>query len=256
MFFGKPGPRLRLCAMPQAAKPNSPGRVLQSPKPPRRWCPLRPIALLAVALLPLAAHAEGINRPLRFVPKEANLVVRIEKPRALVASVTGLDLVQQARTLPFVREQLQSSTVQRFPQLLAFAEKELGAKWPELLDRLAGNGLTLAAKAGGDNAPLLLVIDGTDEALAEKVLKLAVKLFEEELARQESKEKVEKKTYRDVDAYKIGDLRVARVGAALLVSNKDEALKAALDVHAGQGKGLVEAAGPRDARRALPADCL
>src|SRR5262249_20287779 len=167
-----------------------------------------------------------------------------------------LDLVREAQTLPFVREALQSSPVQRALQLIAFAEKELGAKWPELLDRLAGNGLTLAGKAGGDNAPILLVIDGSDEALAEKFVKLVVNLFEEELARQESKEKVEKATYRGVDGYKLGDLRVARIGAALLVSNNKDALKAALDLHAGEGKSLADAAGPRDARKSLPADCL
>src|SRR5947209_19057984 len=98
---------------------------------------MRPLALLALALFPILANADGVPHPLRFAPKEANLVVRVEHPRVLVETVTGLDLVRQAQTLPFVREQLQSTTVQRFLQLVAFAEKELGAKWPELLDRLA-----------------------------------------------------------------------------------------------------------------------
>jgi hypothetical protein len=216
---------------------------------------MRPLAVLFLALVPIAARAEPPH-PLRFVPQEANLVVRVEHPRLVVETVTGLDLVRQTQSLPFVREQLQAPGFERFLQLLAYAEKELGAKWPELLDRLAGNGLTLATKAGGNNAPVVLVLDGTDEALAEKFLMLAVNLFEQELARQESKEKVEKATYRGIDGYKIGDFRIARVGAALVVSNNKDTLKAALGLNAGQGKSLADAPGPRDARKALPAECL
>src|SRR5262249_19706322 len=156
-----------------------------------------------LVLFPIAARAEAPH-PLRFVPKEANLVIRVEKPRVLAETVTGLDLVRQAQSLPFAREPLQSPVVQRLLHLINYAEKELGAKWPELLARLAGNGLTLASKAGGDNAPLLLIADGTDEALSEKFLKVALDLIEQELARQEAKEKVDKKTYRGVDAYRIG----------------------------------------------------
>jgi hypothetical protein len=216
---------------------------------------MRQLTLLALALTPILARAEA-PQPFRFIPKEANLVLRVEKPRALIESLTGLDLVQQARTLPFARETLQSATIQRLLQLVAFAEKDLGTAWPELLDRLGANGITIASKIDGDKSPILLVIDGKDEALAEKFLNLALNLVEQELARQESKEKIEKTTHRGIDAYKFGDLMIARAGATLIVGNKKEALKLAIDVNAGEGKSLADAAGPRDARKALPADCL
>src|SRR5262245_7965612 len=105
--------------------------------------------LVGITFLLLAATGRADDKsPLRLIPQEANLVVRIEHPRQLVEGVLQLDAVQQARQLPFVREQLESPLFQRFLQLVAYYEKDLGQPWPELLDKLAGGGVTLATKAG------------------------------------------------------------------------------------------------------------
>ncbi|MFL5342249.1 MAG: DUF3352 domain-containing protein [Gemmataceae bacterium] len=215
--------------------------------------------LLASTLLPLvfALAARGETpQPLRFVPEQANLVVRVEKPRQLVETVLNLPAVKEALQLPFAREQLDSPTVQRFLQLLAYSEKDLGVAWPEILDKLAGHGLTLATRAGGNNDPVLIIADGTDPEFTRKFLQLAISMIEQELAREESKEKVEKKTYRGIDGYKIGDAHFTQVGGALLLSNKKEAMQAAIDTHLDKKKSLADVKGPNDARKAVPANSL
>jgi hypothetical protein len=217
---------------------------------------MRTLLLVAgLLLIPIGVRAETPH-PLRYIPGEANLVLRVEKPRLLVETITQHQVAREAMQLPFVREQLESPLFQRFLQLVKYYEQDLGMKWPELLDKLGGNGVTLAAKVPGDNAPAILCIDGTDEDLAKRFVNLAVSVVEQELARQESKEKVEKGNYRGIDGFKIGDLRIARIGSTILISNKKEALKTAVDLHFHEGKSLKDVSGPTEARQVVHADSL
>ena len=203
-----------------------------------------------------AARAESPN-PLRFVPDQANLVIRIEKPRQLVELALHLDAVKEAQRLPFVREQLESPAVQRFFQLVAYFEKELGVAWPEVLDKLAGGGITFAGKAGvSNNDPVLIVAEGADPEFTRKFLQLGVSMIEQELARDESKAKVEKSKYRGIEGMKIGDFQFAQIDNCLLFTNKKEALRAAVDTYLDKKKSLADAPGPRDARKAVPAGSL
>lgn len=218
---------------------------------------MRSLLLLAtgLVLIPTAARAESPH-PLRYIPAEANLVLRIEKPRLFVESITQHELARELQQLAFAREAIESTTFQRFMQLVRYYEQDLGMKWPDLLDRLAGNGITLAAKLPGDKAPVLVCIDGVDEDLAKRFLDLAIKTTEQELARQDSKEKLEKIDFRGTEGYKLGDLHMARIGPTLLVSNMKAALKRAVDLHHNQGKSLKDLAGPAEARKIVPANSL
>jgi hypothetical protein len=120
--------------------------------------------------------------------------------------------------------------VRRALQLLAFAEKELGAKWPNLLDQIGGNGVALALRYGETSAPAVLVLCGKDEKQVEKAYALAVRVVEEELVRQGAKEAPEKETVAGVTVTRVGDdIRFARVGATILVSNKAASLKLAIE---------------------------
>src|SRR4029077_118568 len=112
-----------------------------------------------------------------------------------------------------------------------------GAKWPDLLDNLAGNWAALGVKFGPDPAPAMLVIQGKDEKLTKRFVELAVQLIEQEIARQEGQEKLVKEKYQDIETYHAGkQFHAAQVGAAILISNDAGALKAGLDRHLGKEK--------------------
>ncbi len=126
--------------------------------------------------------------------------------------------------------------------MLAFAEKELGAKWPELLDQIGGNGVALAVNFYVDPAPALLVLSGKDEKQVEKAYALAMRVVEEELARQGAKEKPTREIVAGFEVTHIGnDIHAAQLGATVLVSNKAETLKAAIEQAT---RGPVQAADP------------
>jgi hypothetical protein len=209
--------------------------------------------LICLALLGGVARAEAPPDPLRLVPEQADLLVKVDSPRRLIETGMSSDLFKAARALPPVRDFYDSTNARRFYQLVGYFEKELGAKWPDLLDNLAGGGVVLAVKFG-DQAPVLLVVQGTDPQLMARFYQTALDVLAQELARQESKDKIEKRSYKDIETVHVGkDLHAARLGAALVISNKEEGLKLALDQHLGGGKkSLAGVASVKDSARLLP----
>lgn len=206
----------------------------------------------------VVARAEAPPDPLRAVPVQADLVVRVDDPRKLVEAFTTLDLVRQLQKLDAIQEAMGSTNSRRFYQMVAYFEKQLDANWPEQLDRLAGGGAVFALKFGPNPAPALFVVQAKDEGLLKKFVQLGLEMVEQELARQDAKERVEKGNYRDRPTARIGkDFYLALAGPTLLLANKEEVLKRSLDLLLDGGKGsLAESASVADARKLLPANPL
>src|SRR5215470_2718172 len=97
-----------------------------------RW--LLSVAFTTTLFVPISRAAD--KDPLRFFPESTDAVLKVEKPRALVEAILKHDLAREAQELQIVRDFLDSADFRRFFQLVAHFEKELGAPWPELLDRL------------------------------------------------------------------------------------------------------------------------
>jgi hypothetical protein len=193
--------------------------------------------LVVVCLLTLAVttHAAPPHSPLAKIPGEVDFVLQIPQPRKAVEAVTNLDLLESIAKLPFVKEQLASTAVRRARQLLAYAEKTMGAKYPELLDQIAGGGMALAGKYG-DNAPLLLVLCGTDEKAVSKFFTEFLNVLDDEISRQAPKAKLDRGDYLGVPGARVGDAYFARMGSVIFIANKKEAMKRALDLNTGKAK--------------------
>jgi hypothetical protein len=221
---------------------------------PRWWTRLAPV-VVALLALPAAAPAD----PLRLIPRDAGLVIVVENPRKLAEAVRDLDAYRSAQTLPAVREFLDSTVARRFFQLVGYYERELGARWPELLDRVAGGGAALGVRIGVDPAPALLAVQGTDEAAVAEFFTLAVATLEQEAARQAAGEasaaRVRRAARNGVETVHLGDdFHAARVGPVIYVSNKEAALHAGLDLKSG--RSLADRPGPPAARKLLGGDPL
>jgi hypothetical protein len=136
------------------------------------------------------AGGEGWVRgdPLHLLPDGTDIVVQTPQPRQLVETLLNLEAFKSLQQLAGIREVFESTTARRFQQLVAYFEKELGVPWPRLLDRLAGRGAVFGVKLGPTPAPVLLVVQGDDDKLMHQFFQLAIKIVEQELARQEAKE--------------------------------------------------------------------
>jgi hypothetical protein len=218
----------------------------------------RLVPCLFVALLALPAVAAD---PLRLIPKDATLVLKVENPRRLVESITSLDVYQQYQHLPQVREVFDSTPARRFFQLVRHAETKLDKKWPVLLDALAGGGLAVGTVTGKDPAPAVLVAQGTDEPTAKAAFRLFVELLSDEIARQTNGAVAgpEKLTKGDAEGVRLGaEFLAVRIGSAIVVSSRGDGFDklielAAAKTDAGSLAGVKSVAA---AKAALPADPL
>jgi hypothetical protein len=222
---------------------------------------IRPFAgiLACLALFTVEVRAEPTPDPLRFVPERADLVLEVRQPRLLVETGLSLDAFKALQALPPVRDAYDSTTARRLYQLLYYFEKQLGVKWPDMLDRIGGGGLALAVKIDkGPNSPALLVIQGKDEAMTAKFYKLALDVIGQELERQESKDKVVAGNYNDIPTAQVGkEFHAALVGTAIVVSNKEDFLKSSLDLSLGKDKNAKSVqAKVEESRQTLPKDPL
>ena len=238
---------------------------------------------LVLSVLVHVSRADNPPDPLRLVPNEADLFLKIERPRRLIETGLNLDAFKQLRELEAVQEVYDSTNFRRLYQLVGYYEKELGTSWPEILDKIAGGGIVLSAKVGPDPAPVLAVIQGTDAEFLQRFLKVSLDIIGQELARQGAKQELVRGKYHDFEMISIGkDLRAGVAGSALLISNKEDALKRGLDLYkaeevgpasragltktsaarlaaptTGEGKkSLAQSALVADARRLLPKDPL
>jgi hypothetical protein len=216
----------------------------------------RPVlALVAAATLSAPARADTPD-PLRCVPPDAQFVIKVENPRKLAEALTSLEASRSAQELAPVRTLLDSTTARRVFQVLAFAEKELGAKWPELLDQLAGGGVAVGGRFQ-PNAPAVAVLQGTDEKQVAKAYDLMYRVFEEELTRFGGPGVVVRESRDGADYFRLGtDFHYARVGATVLVSNKADALAAAVKLARAPGESVAGKKSIAAAKRLLPKDPL
>jgi hypothetical protein len=188
------------------------------------------LSIAIVSLLACPAARGQAKDPLRFIPEKTEIVLKVEKPRALIDAIVKHDLAKEAQQLQIVRDFLDGADLRRVFQLISHFEKELGAPWPELINRLAGGGMAAGLRIGSDNAPLVLVLQGTDEKTVTKFFELGQSLFQEEMARQGSTEKLAHRTYAGAEVVEFTkDLLFARVGDAIVFSNKSDGMKEALD---------------------------
>ena len=204
----------------------------------------------------LSAQAAPAPDPLRFIPDKANLVLKVENPRKLIEAVRALDVFKQAEQLDATRKALDTPAARRFFEFIAYYETDLGAAWPDPLDKLAGGGIAVGSTINDANDnPVLFAVQARDEALLAKFVERVAEVIEQEMARTESKDKVVKDDYHGVRELHFGkDLHVCRIGSALLFANQPGALNAGIDQNAENDvKGLGLAKNAANSARVMKA---
>jgi hypothetical protein len=218
------------------------------------------LCVAALALFaPLTARAADSADPLRLVPASADLVVKVEHPRAVADLAVKLAGTPELAGFRGYRDYFESTNYRLFRQLVGHFERELGSGWPDLVDELAGGGVVLALKFGKkDPEPAVIVIQGRDAKLMEKFFHKLLDVAEQELARQGLHDVYTKESYRGIETYRRGDdIHAAVLGAALVYSNRLEGLHSAIDLHLDPSKeSLLQKKSLVDARPLVPGDAL
>ncbi|MBM3992985.1 MAG: hypothetical protein FJ303_02345 [Planctomycetes bacterium] len=175
------------------------------------------------------ASAQDPRSPLRFVPKQAEAIVYVQKPRDLVDAVLKNEVFLQAQKLAGVRDLYDSTNTRQFYQLLAYLEKQLDQNRYDLLDELTSGVVVLGAKLTQPGGAVL-VIQANDEKKLRRFLDVAFDIVQKELERQESKDKLERSMRDGVEVGQVGPkVRFAIMDGAFLIASDDAVLKLALE---------------------------
>lgn len=174
---------------------------------------------------------------LRLIPEQADVLVKIEQPRKLLEAILNSPVVKDLYQIDAVHDLYNSTNARRFHQLVAYFEKQLGMDRLEMLDHLAGGGAALAVKFEPMPTPVWFAVQARDEQALRRFFQLGLDILEQELARQEAKDRPEKSTYRGIETVAVGkELHVALVGSAVVASNGADGLHRAIDQHLDGGK--------------------
>src|SRR5262249_31927847 len=150
------------------------------------------------------------------------------------------ELFPEARKIQFVQDLYDSTNARRFFQLVAYFEKELGQDRMELLDKLTGGGVVVAARATEPSAALL-VVKAKDAELLKRFVKLSRTVLEQELARQEGGVKLKEGKYRGADTLRLDKFHIAVTGPYLIAANDAKVAEKALDLAVdGKGKSILD----------------
>ncbi len=180
---------------------------------------------------------------LRLIPAQADLLVKVEQPRVLVEGVLNHALVKDLYHIDAIRDLYNSTNARRFYQLIAHFEKRLGVDRFEMVDRLAGGGTAFAVRFERSNSkktPVYLAVQAKDAQMLRQFFQLGLEIVEQELARQEAKDRPVKSMYREMEVLAIGeDFHAAVVGSALVICNVVEGLQRAIDQHLDGAKNSL-----------------
>lgn len=211
---------------------------------------------LALAL-PYGSYADD---PLKMIPEQqADVVLKINKPTTLIEGLLNHPLAIEAQELSLVKGILDSDDFRKFFGIIQFYENDLGMKWDEILEKIAGKGMAASLTYGEESKQsLLIAMRGTDEKVVTKLVESILTILKNEAEKDPKAEKPVSEKYKGITGWKLGkDFFLARLGAGILLSNRSEGLKAGIEQHLAGGKGSVAAGRAlAEAGKILPKDEL
>ena len=196
---------------------------------------LRKATILAAftlsALFAQAARAADANAPASaWIADDAIVVLEMSQPKALMDGILTDKVIETVTAHPAYKQQVAKPEFQHVRNLVQYFEQKFDTDWKTILGKLVGGGITLAV---GPNEATVLVVEAEDAKMLEEVHDFILLMAKTDAQNKGQPDKVASVKYRDVTAWRLGPNESHTiVGNRLLLSNKPEALVAALDLRA------------------------
>jgi hypothetical protein len=208
------------------------------------------LGAIVIALISGQVRAETAD-PLRAIPAGVDAVLKVESPSALYHAIYDHPATQDFLKIDAIAAIYDTTNIRRFLQVVAYLEKELGHQRLDLLDRLAGGGVAVAAQF--DKKAVLVAVQAKDEELLKQFVALSLKVLDQELSRQGDAQKIQTRTHRGVSVWQLGEqFHAARQGAVWLMSNQRSLLETALDLSGSSNDSLPKTKSFADMKSRLP----
>ena len=214
---------------------------------------LVPILILAMAPQ-VAARAEAPPpAAAEWVPSQAILVLNVSKPKALWDMILQPEMVKAVESSAAYKAQAAKPGFRQMQNAAKFLERRFQADWQTIVRRLTAGGVTWAIGPGGAS---LLMMDALDPEVPNGLHEFVVLMVRSGAEKKGLEDPVRSLKHGDVTIWTLGpDEAHAIVGKRVLISNRLEVLKAALDLRGeAGGKSVASLPAYRQARQAAAAD--
>ena len=208
---------------------------------------------LSVFARQAATAAEPLPPATQWIPQDAVIVLEVSQPKTLLGPVLHEKTAAAVTELPQYRKWASTPQIQQFFNVVKFLEVTLDTDWRTALQKLTGGGVTLAVCP---KETVLLLVDAEDQRMLERLHEIFLGIARSEAQKQGQPERVASSQHQGITVWTFnGQEAHAIVGNRLIVANRAEGLKAALELRAKpEGKSLASAPAYQAARRAVGTD--
>ncbi|MFO0964883.1 MAG: hypothetical protein U0793_04740 [Gemmataceae bacterium] len=183
----------------------------------------------ALFVLVAAAAAPAQTPVLRLIPDEAHFVVVAPRPAAIARILEEHPVAKEIRGLELIQALYDNSKYRRLDQLIAYFEKKLDRPRGKIFEDLTTGGVALGVRIG-DKPAVIAALQASDEKFLASVVQESLELINQELERQEIKERIGKASHGKTETHRFAGFHLAQVGRFLLFSNEEAFLNKAIDL--------------------------
>ncbi len=216
--------------------------------------PRFPVSLTAIGLLLLFASAtQAEPAPVaKWIPADAVVVLEVPQPRAFLEPALAPSVIELVQGLPAYQKAQGGKEFQDLQNARRYLERSLKLDWKTGLKKFFGGGVTISVHP---KEAVLLVVECEDQAMLEQLHEIVRGFAQVDAAQKGESDRVKSKEYRGVTAWSFGpDEQHCVIGNRLVVANKPELLKAAIDLQQDGGSSLADVAEYQAARKSAGAD--
>src|SRR5262245_53147066 len=209
------------------------------------------LAALVASLLTVRSALAG--DPSKLVPHDASVYVEVSDASKIVDRLLAPDVVEMLESIPQFQQFSRSDQFAQFKAVVSYLETKLGTNWRQAISDLTAGGAVFAIRPGQPDY-VLVVLRTKDADLLERTNRLLIEMVEKDAQDKGHESPVKSKEYKGVTAWTLGkDESHAILGDTLVMSNKQEGVRTALEMKGGEGpKSIAELDLSREARGRAP----
>jgi hypothetical protein len=206
-------------------------------------------------LLQTAAAAERLPPANQWIAKDALVVLEVTRPKPLLDLALSDKMTAAITSAPAYQKVAAQPGFQQFRGGVKYMEAALRTDWRTGLHSLVDGGVTLAVYPSG---ALLVVVDAQSPEMLGQLHEVIVNMSKADAKKKNQPSSIVSEKYRGAILWSFGGGEShAIVGGRLLLSNRADAVKAALDQReTPKGLGLASVPAYQAAKQAAPADAV
>ena len=209
------------------------------------------LVLMSACFSFAARAAAEETHPARLISSTAVAYAELSRPGQLLDLASDPKLLELVRQAEPVEQYLESDAFRSIKQVVRQLEEQLEAPWRVTVGDLTGGGVYAAFEPLSQGA--VIIVKSRDAKLLARAHQALLELIQTYADENGRESPVKSQQYRGVTGWRVGDGYHTIVDDLLILSNKVEVLKGAIDRHQGRSRdALTNVPAFQQAQQAAP----